>query len=89
MIKDDLPQNLSYKGGVKCRWLFGDTAGFIKKSNKRELIKDLFKSNIHDDIISRNDPIPGLVSFFFPVHSSFDEEPREDNFNMVLNELIK
>jgi hypothetical protein len=89
MMQDNLPQNLNYKGGVKSRWLFGDMVGFLKKSNKYDLIKDFFRPNIHYDIISLRDPMPGIISFFFPVHTSCDEDPREDNFNMVLNEMIK
>ncbi len=89
MMQDDPPRNLNYKEGVQCRWLLGDIAGFFQRSNKLDVFMDFFRPNVHYDIISLSDPTPGIISFFSPLHNSSDEEPREDNLNTVLNEMIK
>jgi len=89
MIHDDPPRNLNYKERVKSCWLFGDITGFFQNSNKFDIIRDVFRSNIHYDIISLSDPMPGIISFFYPLHNSCDEEPREDNLDKLLNEMIE
>jgi len=89
MTQDDPPRSLNYKDGVQCRWLLGDIASFFQHSNKLDIFMDLFRPNVHYDVISIRDPAPGIISFFSPLHNSCDEEPRVDNFNIVLNGLIE
>jgi len=86
MAQDNPPRNLNYKEGIKCSWLLGD---ITKNSNKLDVIMDFFRTNIHYDIISLNDPIPGVISFFFAKRFRCDEEYLEDNPNIALNELIE
>lgn len=88
MLNGGASKNLNYKEGIKCRWLLADIAGFLKKSNKNEIIKDIFKKNIHNDIASLSDPIPGIIAFFFPLYNSCDEEPRKQDPEINLNSFI-
>jgi predicted ATP-grasp superfamily ATP-dependent carboligase len=78
MMDENPAPMLNFKCGVQCRWLMGDPIGFFRHLEKLHVDADV-RSVFNDDIISRTDPVPMMVSFFFPLRNSFDEEPRKDD----------
>lgn len=78
MMNENPPSMLNFKCGVQCRWLMGDPAGFFRHLEKLHIDADV-RSVFNDDIISLTDPVPMMVSLFFPLRNSSDEEPRKDD----------
>lgn len=64
LMDGDVNEVFEYKTGLKCQWLLpGDLLHFICSENRFKMDPPLFslsKSDIYDDIISRNDPLPTL-----------------------------
>ena len=88
MMNDNPSPKLNFKYGVQCRWLMGDPADFFRYPTKLNINSD-FRSIFNDDIISLSDPVPMIVSSFFPIKNSSDEEPRKDDDLITRNELTK
>lgn len=58
---------LDYRVGTKCRWILpGDILWFLSSSGKINNLKDFFRLDISDDIISSSDPGP-TVGFMLAV----------------------
>ncbi len=89
MMKDNVTRNLGYKEGIKGQWLLGDIINiknFLKNSNKSDIIKSAFMSDIHFDVVSLADPLPGIISVVFPIKNHVDEENRQDNLDITLKD---
>lgn len=76
-LGEELEPILSYKEGLKCRWLLpGDLIWFMASPDKLKALPSLFTSNTADDILSLNDPGPA-VGFLLSVARYFsDKEMR-------------
>lgn len=62
---EEIEPDLSYKTGVRCRWLLpGDLLWYLSSPGKIENLGSLFTRNTADDIISLDDPGPtaGFIS---------------------------
>ena len=77
MDEDQFPI-IDYNEGVQCRWLIGNLLKVFQDVNNLKCLQDLFRPNIHFDIISIGDPAPMILSIL-PPWDSCDEEPRDDN----------
>jgi predicted ATP-grasp superfamily ATP-dependent carboligase len=88
MMNDYPSPKLNFKDGVQCRWLMGDPADFFRHPAKLNTNSD-FRSIFNDDIISLTDPVPMIVSSFFPIKNSSDEEQRKDDDLIMRNKLTK
>lgn len=74
---EELEPDLSYKEGIKCRWLLpGDLMWFLASSDKLEALPALFTSNTADDILSFDDPGPAVGFFLAAVRYFSDKEMR-------------
>jgi predicted ATP-grasp superfamily ATP-dependent carboligase len=88
LTMDEKPQlNLDFKENVYCRWFIGEITNFFNYSGKIKRLVDLMRPKVINDVISINDPKPGLVSLFSPVVNSSDEEPRNDDKNSYIEVL--
>ena len=74
-----IDENLDYKAGVKCRWLFpGDILWLISAPKNWKNLKDFFASwKIKDDIIEISDPLPILGSILASFVYLFSKEKRK------------
>jgi predicted ATP-grasp superfamily ATP-dependent carboligase len=58
-LGEDITPDLSYKEGIKCRWLLpGDILWFLTAPGKFKNLPSFFSFNTPDDIISLSDPGP-------------------------------
>ena len=71
----DVEKNLSYKKGIKCRWLLpGDILWFMDSPNKLKNIKEFVKFKTNYDIVSFNDFGPTLGFLIASGRYMFDSD---------------
>jgi len=66
----DVQPVLTYKTGVRTRWLLGDLRALIDyiKAGRVEVLKDFFKfKGQHYDDVSFDDPLPTIIEFSIPL----------------------
>ncbi len=70
-----------YKVGVRCRWLLpGDMLHFIYNSERLSLIPEFFHffdKNTSYDILSMDDPLPGMARVLTPITFLYDRDMKE------------
>ena len=70
-IEGDIQPVLTYKTGVKTRWMLGDLralADYLRTGKRMEILKDFLKFNgqYYDDL-SFSDPIPTIAEVMIPI----------------------
>ena len=70
-MEGDIQPVLTYKTGVKTRWMLGDLRAlidYIRTERRKEILKDFFKfhGQYYDDI-SLDDPLPSIIEFLTPI----------------------
>ena len=70
-MEGDVQPVLTYKTGVRTRWMLGDLRAlvdYLRTDKRMEILKDFLKFNgqYYDDV-SFDDPIPTLVEFMLPI----------------------
>jgi len=69
-IEGDVQPRLTYKTGVKTRWMLGDLRAlidYLRTDKRMEVLKDFLKLNGHYDDISLCDPLPTIAEVMIPI----------------------
>jgi len=77
----DVTPIFDYQVGVRCRWLLGDFLHFLSNPNRFRLQPSFFQfwgDNLHDDILSRDDPGPVLGMFVSYLAQAFGRKLWRD-----------
>ncbi|MFQ5586375.1 MAG: ATP-grasp domain-containing protein [Thermodesulfobacteriota bacterium] len=76
-VEGDVEPVMSYKAGLKCRWLIPGDILHLLTSRRLKTLRDVFKKSDGDDLLSLTDPMPVLGRCSSALTFVFDPDMRK------------